>query len=881
MTVTTQTSVQYLNLAYFGRPADPASLSAWPASGLSQEEIVLSFVGTAEYVANTITPNSTASTGDVRTFNDTQLINTFYQRLVGRLASATEVAGWANALATGAVNYDYLGITILNAWLNLPAATADRQVLVAKFDSAQLYTGILFNDPASAAAYSSTAAINDGIAFNSGTTTSTAQTLAQTQTSVTAMVTESATGVAGNAFALTRSADTSTATAFTSDVEIVGNFALNTLNNNDSLTGSGTSASLTATLNTSGGIAINPALLSNISAVTLDYTSIGAAAAGATVLGFGNATGITTVNSSNANGALTINALAGALTNINLTNINGNFAQTFGFADAATAAADDAISIGLNNFTNAGAAIVINLNTATALASSYETVSLVSNGTVANVVNLASNGNDYAALNVSGAAALTTVNASANLTAFNAATATGNVTYTAGGEGVATYTGGTGNDFINLAATYTSNDTVNGGDGTDSLGMTSALAVAVAANQTNITNFETLRLTTAIAAAATLNVARFNGVSGVRLGANNAGAATINYADVDGNNLDIRTFTFGGAAIVNIAGVTTDDVFGIRMGGVTTGSTLTTNGVETLNINSVTGANVLTALTMTNTAAAENLVITGNQNFSTAGAAIGADSINASGMTGAATLTIAATGLARAATVTGTANADTIIGSAAADILTGGAGNDTITVAVGGTGAAAGDVLNGGAGNDTFVLTGSLASAAVAGSLGAISNVTSFERGTTAINGDIIALTATVGDYTSVSATEAGIAIAAAGATGIQSVAASNGAAAYVAGTDLIKFTTGVTTVGRTMQQAFNAAIGTSTITGTTANADSFISIYDTTNNRAIFGTVDSGAAVGGANFIATADVAAFIGSVSMTAAEYAAFDNNSLQILA
>ena len=134
MTVTTQASVQYLNLAYFGRPADPASLSAWPASGLSQEEIVSSFVGTSEYIANTITPNSTASTGDVRTFNDTQLINTFYQRLVGRLAAATEVAGWANALATGAVNYDYLGITILNAWLNLPAATADRQVLVAKFD---------------------------------------------------------------------------------------------------------------------------------------------------------------------------------------------------------------------------------------------------------------------------------------------------------------------------------------------------------------------------------------------------------------------------------------------------------------------------------------------------------------------------------------------------------------------------------------------------------------------------------------------------------------------------------------------------------------------------------------------------------------------------
>jgi hypothetical protein len=873
MTVTTQASVQYLNLAYFGRPADPASLSAWPASGLSQEDIVLSFVGTAEYVANTITPNSTASTGDVRTFNDTQLVNTFYQRLVGRLASATEVAGWANALATGAVNYDYLGITILNAWLNLPAATADRQVLVAKFDSAQFYTGILYNDAASAAAYSTTAAINDGIAFNSATTTSTAQTFAQTQTSVTNMVADSGTGAGGNAFTLTSAADTATSTAFTGNVVINGGLVLNTLNNNDRLTGSGDSASLTVTLNTNGGAAINPALLSNIATVSLDYRGIGGA--GATTLGFGAATGITTINSSNQNGALTVNALTSALTNINLTNI-GNFVETFTFANAALAATDNAIAVGLNNVTNAGAAVVINLNTTTANASAYETVSLVSNGTVTNVVNLASNGNDYATLNVSGARALTTVNASANLTVFNAATATGNVTYTAGGEGNATYTGGTGNDFINLAGTYTTNDTVNGGDGNDSIGMTSALAVAAAANQTNITNFETLRLTTAVGAAATLNVIRFNGVSGVRLGANNAGAATFNYADVAGNNLDIRTFTFGGNAIVNVAGTTTDDAFGLRMGGVTTGNTTTTNGVETLNINSVTGANILTALTMTNTAATEAVVLTGNQNFSTAGAAIGADSINASGMTGAATLTINANGIARAATVTGTANGDTIVGSAAADILTGGAGNDTITVAFGGTGGAVGDVLNGGAGNDTFVLTGTIASAAVAGSLAITSNVTAFERGTTAINGDIIGLTVTAADYTGANIFNTA-AVGAAGATGIQSVATSAGAVALAATTDVIKLTTGVTTVGRTIQAAFNAAIGTSTLTGATTTQDSFFSIYDTTNSRAIFGLVDAGVGT----VIATADVVTMIGSVAMTAADYAAFDNNSLVILA
>ena len=42
MTAATATSVQYLNLAYFGRPADPASLIAFPAAGMTDEQIVAS-----------------------------------------------------------------------------------------------------------------------------------------------------------------------------------------------------------------------------------------------------------------------------------------------------------------------------------------------------------------------------------------------------------------------------------------------------------------------------------------------------------------------------------------------------------------------------------------------------------------------------------------------------------------------------------------------------------------------------------------------------------------------------------------------------------------------------------------------------------------------
>ena len=182
MTPITLNQVQYLTIAYFGRPADPASLSAWPATGLSQEAVVLRLVASDEYKINTIAANTTGNALDL-----TGLIDTYYRRLFGRNADSSEITAWTNALATGAVNVDYLGLTILNAVLNLPASTDPNQILTAKYNSAQLYTGILFNNPATAIAYNSAAAIANGIAYLNAITTSTTATLAQAQASINAL----------------------------------------------------------------------------------------------------------------------------------------------------------------------------------------------------------------------------------------------------------------------------------------------------------------------------------------------------------------------------------------------------------------------------------------------------------------------------------------------------------------------------------------------------------------------------------------------------------------------------------------------------------------------------------------------------------------------
>ena len=126
---------------------------------MTDEEIVLSFVKTSEYQSNTVVPSSVVDSTGGRTFNITSLVNTFYQRLFGRNAATVEVAGWSNAISSGAVNYDYLGITILRAGLNLPAGTAMRDVLIAKYDSAQAFSDKLSADSTAAAAYSTNAAM--------------------------------------------------------------------------------------------------------------------------------------------------------------------------------------------------------------------------------------------------------------------------------------------------------------------------------------------------------------------------------------------------------------------------------------------------------------------------------------------------------------------------------------------------------------------------------------------------------------------------------------------------------------------------------------------------------------------------------------------------
>ena len=245
-------------------------------------------------------------------------------------------------------------------------------------------------------------------------------------------------------------------------------------------------------------------------------------------------------------------------------------------------------------------------------------------------------------------------------------------------------------------------------------------------------------------------------------------------------------------------------------------------------------------------------------------------------MTSTATLTLTG-GTSGSTVITGTGNADALNGSTAADIISGGAGADTIANQLTGTAATAGDVLTGGAGFDTFIVRGSAASGALDGLLLTTSTIADFTVGATATTSDILQLGATATDYQAGAALFNGVAAAVAGLTAVQTVAQNATATAIVAGVDLIKLTTGVATTGLTAAQAFSAAIGTASVTGfVAANDDMFVSMYDTTNSRMLVMLVDSGAD----SAISTVDTVRMIGSLSMSAADYASFGANNLSII-
>ena len=376
MAPATPFDVQGLNIAYFGRPADPNSLTAWGDAGFSPEQIVLEFVKTSEYqdaVAPFITKDAVDFTG---------LIDLYYTRLVGRNATLSEINGWTEAVLSGAVNFDYLGITIANAVLNLPDGTDIKDTLLAKLDSANIFSLELAADPDANAAYNGADAAAIGVNFLNTVTSPPPATPADAALFIAQLTAES--------FTLTPGINTlsggSGNTTFEALAEATAFLPIQTLNNGDQLNGGGGRNTLNAQL---VDVFTTPTSLANIQEVNLSGAGSLVPLLTPATLNVINANAIDTIGfrtPTNLFGGLQVTNLTTALTTVNIADDILGTNLGIQFVGAALDGEDDILDV---NLTNAQESI-LDLDTT---AGFYETVKVNSGGFVQNLFELNTNTN--------------------------------------------------------------------------------------------------------------------------------------------------------------------------------------------------------------------------------------------------------------------------------------------------------------------------------------------------------------------------------------------------------------------------------------------------------------------------------------------------------
>ena len=596
--------------------------------------------------------------------------------------------------------------------------------------------------------------------------------------------------------------------------------------------------------------------------------------------------------------ALTING-DGSTTNSTMANTYGATVTTatMNITNGVTAGAITQTAAGLTTQTinSTGAANTVG---AIALSGAATVTALTINAATALTTgNITNFGGTAATITVSGAATNATTNLGVTLGTIENTTVktidasgltAGGISLTMNTNTALVLTGGQGNDRITTGAVLGATGSANAGAGTGDRLTVSADADITATVGLRYSNFEVVQLT----AGRTIDMdhlATNNTITGLRLD----GTATVtNINAATAANIQIIGSSTPSLGVKNATNVGQIDTVSITVSDETAGLTVFTlttpvlTGVEKLNL---IATDSITVSAMTSAASVDALTITGAGNISITTGAVATvlnSSVNGSGTTGTGTFvyTAAATtggngqaitgSLTKANTITGTANADIIIGGGVADSIT----NQTTAVT-----ASSGDVITGGAGFDTFSLHGSIASAALTAAANTTARITDFTVGTTTTTTDFLSLSATFGNYSTAVAFNGTVAVAAAGATVIQSVQQSNGAAAITAGADLIKLTTAVAIVNgtTTLQTAFNTAIGTSSVTGLTATTSIYFTLYDSTNSRMVLGIADSTAAGGANTSIETGDTVVLVGTINMSSADYANFSNASLAIVA
>ena len=257
---------------------------------------------------------------------------------------------------------------------------------------------------------------------------------------------------------------------------------------------------------------------------------------------------------------------------------------------------------------------------------------------------------------------------------------------------------GAGNDTVTLGASLAAKGTVAGGEGTDTLITTAAIAQANDAGSTfnaAVTGFETLRFSDALSG--TIDVSSLNNPSKVVLAVGGDHATTAIMDNLqDGATVEILVPAANAGATANVAGAgaSTSNTINLVLtnaGAAEAYNSFQADSVETINISmNDTGVGALTAATLDTLTlaadAAKTIVVTGNNGVTITNTDTTITSFDSTGVVAdlaedtAANLAVSWTtgALAGASTITTGAGNDTINAAAAvkAVTITGGAGTE-------------------------------------------------------------------------------------------------------------------------------------------------------------------------------------------------------------
>lgn len=701
--------IAQLYVGYLNRAPEPEGLNYW-IGRLTDTVNPL----TISQIANNFAtqPETTAIYPYLRYPNvldgDTEgFITEIYQNLFARAPEAEGLAYWTAQLETGAVEIGDFILTVIQSARN--------------FDGGQDLT-TLNNKTAVGLSYAEQVA-GANVDWTLGSARLALQGVDSTDASVAAAEAVIAdfvnnAVVDGETVNLTIGNDTFTANIFDAPLVITQGLAgVQTLNQADVLTGIGEAPTLNATLN---GLAGLSPTLRGVEVLNLETVA-------ASVFNAVNTTGATAIaHKANAGGDLTVRNL-NSNAEISVEDGQAGTDTLVRFTSNVVGGTDDVATLVLSNNGSADVASgVVNLRGE--IAGGFETINVTANG-VNRLTDLGSDNsaalganitqtNSLRTLNVDGEGRLRVDQVLDRVTSIDASKNEGGVRFSIDTGVVATVVGGSGNDNINFGTGLTIADKFDGGEGRDTI-QVSTIAGLAAGNQ--ITNVEILRVNDA--ATGTINLSNVSSVDAIIH--NSTAAVTYNNFSAAGaadaaNGLTVLNT---GAATVGVQGAAAGiaDVLEVTYGNADTNTNfnaggLTAANVEQLNLHVVQSdtGNAAAATGTLTVANAINVTVDGgviDATFSVnGGAALGTAGtlarIDASAFVGNLGVVDTATTSLAASTVgvSGNAGAQTIIGGSGADVLATG-GRAAYVAPVGTTPGTAGDVLTGGAGNDLFVFT--------------------------------------------------------------------------------------------------------------------------------------------------------------------------------